>query len=374
MDDFAYDSVQKKKLAKNAIHKKNGSKSKKCSLPSDGMSRKEWEEMNGDVKKYRLNEPMSWAQFKEMPLDLQQEYLNFLVSNFKVGAYILSNMFGIDARVIKKWIREHDMWVEFSNSGSLTNLEKKKRDCFIAGEDWTVVNSSVGVMSWEGFKMLSREEQQSYLQDLVDTQKVSQNRIAEAMGIRGTTLSGYCKSNQIDICWRGRIPYIPIENCPDFDVLENPRPISWGQFKALPRETQGKYLQKLIDNYGGTTLSLGAMFGIAATTVSGYVKYHNLDVSFKPKGSRSSVEDHERWECFLAGKEHQEPTEAIDITEPEPITTDAIEKEEPEITTDISITMKGDINIDELVSMMRSLLGDSSRGTLNFTFKKEETV
>ena len=161
---------------------------------------------------------------------------------------------------------------------------------------------------------------------------------------------------------------------PDFDVLENPRPISWGQFKALPRETQGKYLQKLIDNYGGTTLSLGAMFGIAATTVSGYVKYHNLDVSFKPKGPRSSVEDHERWECFLAGKEHQETTEAIDITEPEPNTTDTTEKEEPEITTDISITLKGDINVEEFVSMMRSLLGDTSRGTLNFTFKKEETA
>lgn len=380
MDDFTYESIQRKRLAKNAIHKKNGSKSKKCTLPTDGMSRKDWEEKNGEVKAFNLNEPMSWTQFKEMPLDLQQEYLAFLVDNFKVGSHYIGEMFGTDPRTLKKWISDHELNVTLpKNGGALTANQNRRWEMFIAGEDWTTVSDSIGIMSWEGFKSLPREEQQQYLQNVIDTYNATQQQIADAMGVKGNTISTHCKKYQLDIHWKNNPSggkRVPVEVCPDFDVLAEPRPISWGQFKALPRETQGKYLQNMVDKYSASTINLGKMFGVDPSTVSGYAIYHDLQVTFRPKGLVMSKEEKKRWDCFIAGEEYQEPTETIDISEPaveppEPIVT---EKEEPKITTDISITLKGDINVDELVSLMKSLLGDASRGTLNFTFQKEETV
>ena len=376
MDDFTYDSVQKKKLAKNAIHKKNGSKSKKCSLPSDGMSRKEWEEMNGDVITVKMNQPMSWAEFTELSADLQEEYMTFLMDNFHVQPKYYADMFGIDKRTLLKWVTDHNLDIQFPVEYRPTNRQLDKWDMFIAGEDWMSLNDSPEVMAWEGFKMLSPDEQERYLQNLIDTYNPSQARLAEAMGVKGNTLSTLCKRNHLNIQWPQRTFFgitkeSDTASCPCVGVSDHLKPMLWGSFKQLPFSSQEEYLQKLIDIYGATTIGLGEMFCVHPSTVTGYANRKGLNVKFRPKTTRPTAQEKARWNSFIAEEAHQE---ASDITEPEPNTTDATEKEEPEITTDISITLKGDINVEELVSLMRSLLGDSSRGTLNLKFQKEEAV
>lgn len=95
MDDFTYDIVQKKRIARGARHKKNGSKSKWCHLPSDNLTAKQLKERNGPIMSYALNVPMDWETFKSMPLDLQQTYLDNLGSRFKVGFTVASReLFG----------------------------------------------------------------------------------------------------------------------------------------------------------------------------------------------------------------------------------------------------------------------------------------
>ena len=90
MDDFTYDCAQKKRIARGAFNMKRGSKSRKCSLPSDHLTPKQLKERNGPVMKYTMNAPMSWEVFKSMPLDLQQKYLDSLFSRFNVGSSIIS--------------------------------------------------------------------------------------------------------------------------------------------------------------------------------------------------------------------------------------------------------------------------------------------
>lgn len=82
---FRQDITEKKKTATGAYHKVKGSKSKKCNFPSDYLTKKEKLKMNSEVKSWNLNEFYTWNVFKQMPKDLQVEYLQNLTNKYKVG-------------------------------------------------------------------------------------------------------------------------------------------------------------------------------------------------------------------------------------------------------------------------------------------------
>lgn len=108
--DFYKDVKDKKTLARNAKYKKNGSKSKKCTLPSDYLTRKEKQKMNSAVKTYKMNQKYSWKEFKEMPLDIQREYLIYLRDTYGATTRMIStDLFGsTDANKINKFSSNHD--------------------------------------------------------------------------------------------------------------------------------------------------------------------------------------------------------------------------------------------------------------------------
>ena len=83
---FRKDIAEKKKTATGAYHKVKGSKSKKCNFPSDYLTKKEKMKMNSEVKSWNLNEFYTWNDFKQMPKDIQIEYLQGLTNKYKVGS------------------------------------------------------------------------------------------------------------------------------------------------------------------------------------------------------------------------------------------------------------------------------------------------
>lgn len=87
---FYQDIKEKKSAARGAFHKKGGSKSKKCTLPSDYLTKKEREKMNGEVKTWKMNKFYIWQEFKQMPDDIQEAYLVSLVGKYKVGIGIIA--------------------------------------------------------------------------------------------------------------------------------------------------------------------------------------------------------------------------------------------------------------------------------------------
>ena len=89
------DIKEKKQAGRGYYHKKNGSKSKKCRLPSDSLSKKEIEKMNGECKVYNLNKPMSYSNFCAMPVDLQIKYLEMLRDKFGANQTAISKMMGV---------------------------------------------------------------------------------------------------------------------------------------------------------------------------------------------------------------------------------------------------------------------------------------
>ena len=93
MHDFDYDAMQKKRIAQGAKHMKRGSKSKKCSLPSDRLTPAQLRRMNGPVSTYKLDEPMNWESFKAMPEDLQKQYIIKLQETYQATDGMLCKMF-----------------------------------------------------------------------------------------------------------------------------------------------------------------------------------------------------------------------------------------------------------------------------------------
>ena len=84
MNDFDYDVMQKKQLARNkfrnAKYKHGG-----CHLPHEDLTPAQIKRRNGPMVTYNLNLPMSWDIFRTMPQDLQQQYLDSLHTRFGVG-------------------------------------------------------------------------------------------------------------------------------------------------------------------------------------------------------------------------------------------------------------------------------------------------
>lgn len=103
---FLSDSMEKKRTARSAGNRVSGAKSKRCTLPSDFMTKKEQAAMSGEVKTYNLKQPMSWAEFKAMPGDLQKQYIENLIQGHHANSTARAEMFGVSAAHVRNVVRE----------------------------------------------------------------------------------------------------------------------------------------------------------------------------------------------------------------------------------------------------------------------------
>lgn len=100
MNDFDYDVRQKKIVARGAAHRKNGSKSKRCSLPSDNLTEAQKRKLNGPCATVKLDQPMDWASFKSLPEGLRREYLERLMDDYHASQRMLAAMFGVEQTTV----------------------------------------------------------------------------------------------------------------------------------------------------------------------------------------------------------------------------------------------------------------------------------
>lgn len=101
------DSIEKKKIAHSSHNRKTHcGKGGRVKFPSDYLSKKELKAMNGDVKSYNLNRPMTWEEFRRMPQDLQIMYIKKLRNEFGVPDIVLSKAMGICKSSFSKAMRD----------------------------------------------------------------------------------------------------------------------------------------------------------------------------------------------------------------------------------------------------------------------------
>lgn len=133
MNDFDFEVKQKKTLVASARRKKNGSKSRACSLPSDNLTPAQIRKLSGEVQQWNLNAPMDWETFKTMPKDLQAEYLRHLNERFGVGpATIGRELFHVSTSCVGWHARNNDIDIDF-NGKRLNSTERFNWDYWRSG-------------------------------------------------------------------------------------------------------------------------------------------------------------------------------------------------------------------------------------------------
>lgn len=142
MDDAEYlfkqDVREKKIIARSA---KNKVRHTGCNLPSDYMSRKEVEQMNGEVQiiNQDLHRPLTWKYFRMLPKEDQTSYIQYLLDTFYCTGKQIADKFKINPTYACKYIRQQLPDVKLPHGGaySADRLMAGAWEKFWAGEEET---------------------------------------------------------------------------------------------------------------------------------------------------------------------------------------------------------------------------------------------
>jgi len=120
-------------VRRSAAHRKCGAKSKACSLPSDGMTRRQWERRNGEVITYNLSKPMTYAEYKCIPEYEKGNYLrNCLDNGGSVSS--IARMLGVSDVTARKLFVEQDVPTPGKGAGKST-YSRDMWSAFISQDD-----------------------------------------------------------------------------------------------------------------------------------------------------------------------------------------------------------------------------------------------
>lgn len=124
MNDFDFDAMQKKNIARSAYARKTGARPRKVTMPSDYLTNAQKKELNGKMTTYNLSKPMAFAEFKAMPQDLQREYISKLRNEYHASAMQIGIMLGCADETARRLIRDLNF---DTNMHMVMNSEQKQR-------------------------------------------------------------------------------------------------------------------------------------------------------------------------------------------------------------------------------------------------------
>lgn len=100
---FRQTEKERKRIARGDKNKVRGG-GKTVKMPSDYLSRREREALNGEVKTYKKKDFYTWQEFKELPSDLKVAWVNSIINRYGAGVEtIIEIVFGCS----KKNLRNH---------------------------------------------------------------------------------------------------------------------------------------------------------------------------------------------------------------------------------------------------------------------------
>lgn len=136
MNDFDFDIVEKKRVARGARCKKGGSKSKRCSLPSDNLTPAQLKALNGPVSSWNINQPMAWDVFAAAPHDVQQSYIDAVQSRFGVGVSAMStDLFGMARASLRNYLIRNGLKYSAEQGKRLNSVERAVWEEWLAGDE-----------------------------------------------------------------------------------------------------------------------------------------------------------------------------------------------------------------------------------------------
>lgn len=91
---FEQTSRERKRNARGSFAKKGGSRSKRCSLPSDNLTAKERKELNGVVETINTMKMMSYDEWKKPSLSMKTAYIEALFTMHQARIADIAEMWG----------------------------------------------------------------------------------------------------------------------------------------------------------------------------------------------------------------------------------------------------------------------------------------
>lgn len=89
------ENAEKKRIARGARNKKRGG-GRYVRTPSDYLTKKEREAMNGEVISFDPRKFYTWQEFKSLPDEYQLKYVNSLINRYDIGVSNISvEVFGL---------------------------------------------------------------------------------------------------------------------------------------------------------------------------------------------------------------------------------------------------------------------------------------
>lgn len=124
--------------ASGARHKKNGSKRKGCTLPSDGLTRRQWEKLNGPVSSFAMNIPTDYETLSKQSRDIQKEYILNLLDRFNITSAKISQMLGISPTTGMSYIKS--LGIKYAPHGAKLKNNKDEKNAwnyFLSQVNWS---------------------------------------------------------------------------------------------------------------------------------------------------------------------------------------------------------------------------------------------
>lgn len=134
MNDFEYDVMQRRRLARQARYRRTHTGKSGCNLSSDRLTQKQWKERCGEVFVCNLNKPMNWSDFKTLSRDTQTEYILTLSEKYGANVTNLAKMFGISPVTLRRFLDSNGINIKFKVGHSMTNAQRSVWDQFCSGD------------------------------------------------------------------------------------------------------------------------------------------------------------------------------------------------------------------------------------------------
>ena len=168
------DSIEKKKIAHSSHNRKTHcGKGGRVKFPSDYLSKKELKAMNGDVKSYNLNKPMTWEEFRSMPQDLQIMYIKKLRNEFGVPDSALGKAMGVCRSSFSKAMK--DLNLSLGKSAGAT------------GKQWmNSEKSSKFSEYWNKFSKKDESIKEESVEDETEVESIKEESISKEFAQIGT--------------------------------------------------------------------------------------------------------------------------------------------------------------------------------------------
>lgn len=330
--EFEKDCREKKNIGHSAA--KRVGQRKGCKLPSDFMTIKEKNELNGEVISMNVNKPMTYSEFQALSNEMQSEYLQNLINNHGGTIVKIAGMFKINPNTFRSYCHRNFKLATTNGGPSKENFGK-----------WAKFMAGTGIEN-------TKKAPESH-ENAPETTKVVEegNETVRVIGPSQDELEAQAPA---------------VEEWMD-------KPMRYADFRMRNKYQQEAYINRLIHRYDGSLKRIAAMFNIPKKTLISFLEKKTIEVD--PKEFENNRKPEDKWLCFCEGIPYEKKEvkdERIEINEPVAIVPPAVqvaetvEIQKPQISTaKISFKMKDLSSLTEIIDFLKNV-GLPMNGTVTF--------